>query len=504
MLDTFITEISKAEIDKETALDVLGKFLLQSSKAEFNEEKLTSILPAVYSFCFDRFKSTGGFKNISYKFFDKTHGEDCVAYAYKNKVAINQDKYLIPKLDIYDRYELLDSLIHEHRHVGDYYDNNLKVDNNQRNKDSSYISTAEFYISDFIENWCSYENKEFKGDGQTRTYANQLKAFLRDKYTFDRGEILARKEAINGMGEILDHLKSKKLLTPFERIRLHELNSYHRLGIKFEKEKMARERETVHPDVMSEFRNYQEHTLYSSLPDAIKSLGEAKQTPLSFQTGKLSFSDDSERFKKISRAEDKIDNIATKIVVGLNIQYDEKLANDFFDMYMEYANNSNNMVNKLSTLINRTEFVPNESQMSQIAKFVLEKGSSPRAGLAYLMEDFYSLKPEYVLDAFMKFDKNFEQTLREYSSDFMPIDDSDKEVLILKHKLSQENFELDPQDYEDFKDYVSSIFNNNENENSQNYNEFDKYVDNIFDDESKALDEASNIDTESNFSNEPN
>ena len=137
-------------------------------------------------------------------------------------------------------------------------------------------------------------------------------------------------------------------------------------------------------------------------------------------------------------------------------------------------------------------------------KFVLEKGSSPRAGLAYLMEDFYSLKPEYVLDAFMKFDKNFEQTLREYNSDFMPIDDSDKEVLILKHKLSQENFELDPQDYEDFKDYVSSIFNNNEFEIAQNDNEFDEYVDNIFDDESKALDEASNIDTESDFSNEPN
>ena len=383
-------------------------------------------------------------------------------------------------------------------------DHNLKVDNHQRHKDSSYISTAELHITDFIENWCSYENKEFRGDGQTRIYANQLKAFLHDKYTFDRGEILARKEALDGVGEILNHLKSKKFLTPFERIRLHDLNSYHRTSIKFEKEKMARERETVHPDVLREFRNYQEYKLYTELPDAIKSFEEARQLPLSYQTGKLSFSDDSERLKNISRAEDQISDIATKIIIGLNVQYDDKLANDFFDMYIEYANNSTCMVNKLSTLINRTEFVPNESQMLQIAKFVIEKSSSSKAGLAYLMEDFYSLKPDFILDAFMKFDENFEQTLREYSSDFMPIDDSDKEVLILKHKLSQENFELDPQDYEDFKDYVSGIFNNNENENSENNNEFDEYVDNIFSDESEEIEENSNIDTESDFSNEPN
>ena len=119
MLDTFITEISKVEIDKETALDILGKFLLQSPRSGFNEEKLTSILPAVYSFCFNKFESTGGFKNVSYNIFESSTSRNCIAYACKNKVAI-QDTFLTPKSSLYDRYELIDSLIHEHRHVGDW------------------------------------------------------------------------------------------------------------------------------------------------------------------------------------------------------------------------------------------------------------------------------------------------------------------------------------------------------------------------------------------------
>lgn len=450
MLDTFITEINKAELDRDTALNQLGEFLLQKSKPSFNEEKLTSILPAVYSFCYDRFKSTGGLKKISYSTFSGEDNLNKCAYAFRNKIAVNQSRYMLPKLDIYDRYDLLNSLIHEHRHVGDYYDESLKSNATKHDKDQSYISNADYHIKDFIENWCSLENPHFKGNSETRTDAENLYNLLQEQYTFDRGEISARSEALSGLGEILKHLKTKHL-SPIEKFRLYKLRSIHNSNKECELGRMVTPHVKVSDEVMKEYKNYIEHSIYTKLPEAMKSIEEARQIPLSSELGKPSLSDDSERYKKIQRAEDKIDNIATKIVVGLNIQYDEKLANDFFNIYMEYANNSTCMVNKLSSFINRTEFVPNENQMLQIAKFIFEKGSSPKASLAYLMEDFYSLKSEYILDSFMKIDENFEQTIKEYTSDFMPIADSDKEVLILKYNLEKE------QPDENFNDYINEI-----------------------------------------------
>ena len=127
---------------------------------------------------------------------------------------------------------------------------------------------------------------------------------------------------------------------------------------------------------------------------------------------------------------------------------------------MKHSNRSiilNN--NNFSSLINRTEFIPNEEQLDQISRYVLNCSNSSQEALAYCMEHFISLSPEYLIESFMRVDENFDETINSYESEFMPIESFDKEMLILKHNLKNDNSN---ESDENFNEYIESIFSKDE------------------------------------------
>lgn len=402
----------------------LVDFVMLDTNSLFTVEKLTELLPAIYSYCNHQFKGKGThLPKVRYN--TVSIGENStIAFVSYNEININTDEFdtEITTLTAEQKLEILDVLFHEHSHLADYNFDAIKTTHNVKTELKQPLQDQCFdYFEDNIK---EYVSSDFQDIGKnSNKQKNLFKNFIDlnyKNYFLSAEEARARNTAIKFTREILDEA-TKQHINSSKQFMLTDLNQ-------------------AYQDIINDERHEDSHVRSFKLKPELKEILLSMREDMLGELSILSkeFKEEHENNPESSRTQilaSNIENLTDPLLVTLYGElYDEKIANEVLNTYIDIAkDNEYFTLGNISGLIGGTKLMPSKEQMLDIAKLFQNKpdvSTFTYNPLDSFITAFHFHDTDELLEIFMIDNPNFGGQLEFYTGFLVDIDEQTK----MKHQ----------------------------------------------------------------------
>lgn len=473
-------------IDFESAKKQIASFLLVENTV-FTKEELIDLIPAIYSYCYNYYSKDNALHNVTYFLHSKSYNDnnDTHAWAYGNNIGINLGgsdlmKQIYPT---YGRVSIINDLFHEHRHVADHYDEDLKksIGNNSKSDLSQHaFDLLQKFADKVISN--NYSNENFDGD----ELKDEIKNYAIAKYFLAPNEVRARTIATFNSNEILNYIKdnAENLNADIDQIDLISDN--------------IKQIDTRQSSAFAYYYGNNYNTLSSSSLEKFKvfqdelwkTSANPKLRPM------LDVTDSMSRFNCRFYDKQLLEDYQNKIA-SLSISYNEERAREVFNEVTSLLNEDSPdhyqfaEPQLLYDLTHYTFFTPSKEDFVSI---IQSYRNSQLRSLEEFLESFTDYKTDDLLECYAKAAPGYFDYYQHYGydSNFIPLSESKKEYflellekesnLFEESEIEQEKTEEQSQedcDSDSIQEYNSNQdedqSSDSDNQSSSNYGDYDDY-----------------------------
>jgi len=447
-------------IDFESAKKQIALFLLKEECMTVKD--IFEIAPAIYSFCNAKYKDNNNSITIEYHLHSKSYNEDnnyIRAWTYGNNIGINlnSEDLLNSKFPLYSRVSFLNDLFHEHRHINDYYDKNIKKSIGEKDPNPTLDPNCYDLFEKFKDKIKSknLDNPDF----DSKTLDNQIQAFLIAKYYLADNELRARTTATDNLKEIYAYLKEnmESLKTDTDTVELVEyhidnIENQNLHYLNYCKDNNVDQLDQLNPLIFSQFKDFQD--------ELWKTAASPRLRP------KLDIFDSMSRFNCNFYNKQLLEDYDLKIA-SLSINYSEERAREVFNEVTELLNEDSDEHYHISepqllyNLVHFTSFTPSMEDFKTIASAFR---NSQLPDLESFMESFTDYQTDELLECYAKANPNYMDYYQRYgyNSSFIPLNKS--EINHFLDLLEKESKALEESEIEEEK-----LENSSPEENYGNY-----------------------------------
>ena len=386
-----LTATKSDSIDLKTARLELAEFLLSDTPINF--EDLKQVFKLAHSYCNGHYVQNGenGFDAVNYYTKISKKGEQALAYAQANNLTICLDKINMEdisdnstiEISLFDKIKLLDNIFHEHRHIADFYNNEVKREIGQPYT-PNFVSPVRAILSNNFIEYLERENQNSTDNKiDIESYKSTINNYLYYSYVLTNTEKRARQSSLTLLKE--DLLPFTKSIAPteekFEAVDI----AYDSICYYLKREKIVTEEsipldyKKAYPEIFDNFKKFQ----LSCLKDFQSSL----DIPSSLD---------------ISHELEKAPDMATACAISLNVSYDDEIAQQLFKSISTVSTTQKHLYQDcLQILLNYTAFNPTREQLA-------DSYSSFGSFFTFAILNLTSFKPEDLIEAYANATKDEE------------------------------------------------------------------------------------------------
>ena len=352
--EKFLTLNSSNVISPTLAKINLAKFVL--SDDPIDKEDFSKLLVSFYSFCYDKAKQLGGtLPEIEYKTF-KSASANYIASVGQRTMSINLSFLDITSktaMSPENKAELLNTIFHEHSHVMDY---NLEQNKHNLSKKFEYnyplIADEDFEVMFSILNEIEDPNKsKLKNFFDRKKIKKEIKKMHNKNYFFSGEEIRARENGIKFSSEIVE----SAINTPTND-KKHGIA----LAVKAELDK-GKEYDENHTNRLKDFEFSEDSkSATSQLNHLILNYLTESKNKLMKQNK------ENPNDKSIHKTYYDFEELAHTLEASLNLNYDQDVANKYFDILIEASSVKMFETGLLADFLNNGNFLPTAEQFESV------------------------------------------------------------------------------------------------------------------------------------------